>query len=80
MHKATTRFWKCFEGLPSPVQKVAIKTLIYLKQTFYILLFISKKWVNFGQSGLELITERLQLKTTKILFGFGSVHIKNMNR
>lgn len=31
MHKATTRFWKCFEGLPSPVQKVAKKNFDLLK-------------------------------------------------
>ncbi len=31
MHRTTTRFWKCFENLPEPVQKVSKKNFELLK-------------------------------------------------
>jgi hypothetical protein len=31
MHRTTNRFWKCFETLPDPVQKVAKKCFKLLK-------------------------------------------------
>ena len=31
MHRTTNRFWKCFENLPEPVQKVSKKNLALLK-------------------------------------------------
>jgi len=31
MHRATNRFWKCFEGLPEPVQRVSKKNFEILK-------------------------------------------------
>ena len=31
MHKTSNRFWKCFEKLPDPVQKVAEKNFELLK-------------------------------------------------
>jgi len=31
MHRATARFWKCFEQLPPPVQTVAKKNFVLLR-------------------------------------------------
>ncbi|MFQ5751421.1 MAG: type II toxin-antitoxin system RelE/ParE family toxin [bacterium] len=31
MHRTTSRFWKCFEKLPSPVQKIAEENFQLLK-------------------------------------------------
>lgn len=31
MHRTTNRFWKCFENLPNPVQKVSKKNFEILK-------------------------------------------------
>jgi hypothetical protein len=31
MHRTTKRFWKCFENLPAPVQKVSKKNFELLK-------------------------------------------------
>jgi hypothetical protein len=31
MHRTTTRFWKCFEQLPEPVQKISKKNFDLLK-------------------------------------------------
>ena len=31
MHRTTNRFWKCFENLPDPVQKVSKKNFSLLK-------------------------------------------------
>jgi len=31
MHRTTNRFWRCFEALPDPVQKVAKKRFELLK-------------------------------------------------
>lgn len=31
MHRTTNRFWKCFESLPEPIQKVANKNFKLLK-------------------------------------------------
>jgi len=32
MHRTTTRFWKCFEKLPYPIQKIAQKNFRLLKE------------------------------------------------
>ncbi len=31
MHRTTDRFWKCFENLPDPIQKVSKKNFALLK-------------------------------------------------
>ncbi len=31
MHRTTVRFWKCFENLPEPVQKISKKNFELLK-------------------------------------------------
>jgi len=31
MHRTTARFWKCFENLPEPVQKISKKNFELLK-------------------------------------------------
>jgi len=31
MHRTTARFWKCFENLPAPVQKISKKNCELLK-------------------------------------------------
>jgi len=31
MHRTTTRFWKCYENLPEPIQKIAEKNFELLK-------------------------------------------------
>lgn len=31
MHRTTARFWRCFESLPEPVQKVSLKNFELLK-------------------------------------------------
>lgn len=32
MHRTTERFWKCFEDLPDPVQKISKKNFELLKE------------------------------------------------
>ena len=32
MHKATTRFWSCFNKLPEPIKKLARKNFTILKE------------------------------------------------
>ncbi|MBI5199224.1 MAG: hypothetical protein HZA09_04320 [Nitrospirae bacterium] len=31
MHRTTTRFWKCYENLPEPIQQIAKKNFELLK-------------------------------------------------
>ena len=53
MHLTTDRFWKCFENLPDPIQKVSKKNFALLKANPLHPSFLLKKWGNFGQFELE---------------------------
>ncbi len=60
-------------------KKYQRKALSYSKRIPYIPHFILRKWANFGQSELELITGHSQLRMVKTSFRFGLVLTTNMN-
>jgi hypothetical protein len=53
VRRTTERFWRCFENLTDPVQKISKKNFELLKNNPAHPLSISRKLAHSGQPALE---------------------------
>jgi hypothetical protein len=80
MHRISNRFWKCFNKLPSHIQRVAEESFRLLKENPRHPSLHLKKWASYGPPGLVSIIELLQWKIILISFGSGLEATMNANK